>query len=136
MISINNKRSERVLLAARHGGNGPDDHEALLELGLLVETAGGVVVGQVVQERTGIDSSTFLGSGKVAELAAQAKAQDIQLVVVDHELTIVCSPETTLNRTNASTVKGLDPKSKSELLGTTNASSVPSSKSDAVPNFF
>lgn len=64
-----------------------DDTEASLdELELLVDTAGADVVGRVVQRRTRPEPSTYIGSGKVAELKELAQTVDCDTVVFDDEL--------------------------------------------------
>ncbi len=59
----------------------------LEELARLAESAGAVVVGTVVQKRAAPDPATFLGAGKVDELAALLYELDATLVIVDDELT-------------------------------------------------
>jgi GTP-binding protein HflX len=58
----------------------------LNELALLVDTAGADVVARVVQRRDSPDPATFLGSGKVAELAELCLAVDSDTVVFEHNL--------------------------------------------------
>jgi len=62
-----------------------DDH--LDELDRLVDTAGGRVVGRLVQERTAPDPATLVGSGFVAKVASFADDNDVQSVVFDEDLT-------------------------------------------------
>ncbi len=56
------------------------------ELAQLVDTAGGVVVARMVQERKSPDPATFIGKGKVAELASLAEEHGAKLVVFDDDL--------------------------------------------------
>ena len=56
------------------------------ELGQLVDTAGGVAVARMVQERRSPDPSTFIGKGKVTELAGLAAEQGAKLIVFDDDL--------------------------------------------------
>lgn len=58
----------------------------LEELGRLVDTAGGVVAGEVRQKRERPSAATFIGKGKVEELEAVVKATDATLVVCDNDL--------------------------------------------------
>jgi len=58
----------------------------LEELGLLVETAGAVVAGTVVQRRDRPDPATFVGRGKAQELAELSGTVDADTVVFDDEL--------------------------------------------------
>ncbi len=74
------------------------------ELERLVATAGGNVVAEVVQKRDGIDSATYLGAGKVAEIAERVKTEQVQAVIFDHEL----SPSQNRNLESRLNVKVLD----------------------------
>jgi GTP-binding protein HflX len=62
-----------------------DDH--LDELERLVDTAGGRVVGRLIQERKSPDPATLVGSGFVAKVASLAEDHDVQSVVFDEDLT-------------------------------------------------
>jgi GTP-binding protein HflX len=64
-----------------------DAERSLDELAGLVQAAGGEVALRVLQERPKPDPATFLGSGKVATLAASTDETRTDLVVFDHELT-------------------------------------------------
>lgn len=78
------------LVGVRHGRMTRRQMElSLEELARLVTTAGGVVVGLAHQEVKRIDPATFLGSGKVAEIAARAGESEAEIVVVDGELSPV-----------------------------------------------
>lgn len=57
------------------------------ELQRLAESAGAVIVGRMLQERERPDAATFLGEGKVRELAAEVVAQNVQVVIFDEVLT-------------------------------------------------
>jgi GTP-binding protein HflX len=57
------------------------------ELAQLVDTAGGVEVGRIIQERKGPDPRTFVGRGKVEEIAALVTQTGAKLVVFDDDLT-------------------------------------------------
>jgi GTP-binding protein HflX len=52
-----------------------------------VRAAGGRVALRMIQERPHPDPATFVGRGKLEELAAACDEQRIELVVCDHELT-------------------------------------------------
>lgn len=60
--------------------------EHLSELALLADTAEINILSQVTQERKQVDSATYLGSGKIAEIAALAEAMDADLLLFDDEL--------------------------------------------------
>ncbi len=57
------------------------------ELAGLADAAGATVVLRMLQERAKPDSGTFIGAGKVASLAAACAEADVDVVIVDHELT-------------------------------------------------
>lgn len=61
--------------------------EYLTELAFLAETAGAVAVKSFFQKVTRRDSRTFVGKGKLEEIATYAKAKDIELLIFDDELT-------------------------------------------------
>ncbi len=60
--------------------------ESLRELEALLETAGGVCVGRLLQTRPAPDPCSFLGEGKAEELAAAVEATGAAMVVFDNEL--------------------------------------------------
>src|SRR5512138_3404732 len=65
---------------------GDADH-SLDELAGLADAAGASVVLRMLQERPKPDPSTFIGSGKVASLAATCAELDVDVVIFDNELT-------------------------------------------------
>ncbi len=64
-----------------------DAEESLAELARLTDTAGAEPVERVLQRRDRPDPATYVGSGKVEELAELVQALDIDVVVFDDELT-------------------------------------------------
>lgn len=64
-----------------------DEEDNLGELELLARTAGAGVVGSAIQSRTRIDGSTFIGEGKVEELARLVYEKRVNLVIFDDDLT-------------------------------------------------
>ena len=76
---------ERVLLVSVDTGEF-DAEVSLAELAELVATAGGEVVGTATQKKDSPDKATCLGSGRAEEIALQCQAEDIDLVVMDREL--------------------------------------------------
>ena len=64
-----------------------DADASLDELAGLADAAGATVVLRMWQDRPKPDPATFLGSGKVASLAAACAEVDADLVIVDGELT-------------------------------------------------
>jgi GTP-binding protein HflX len=57
------------------------------ELAGLADAAGAVVVLRMLQDRPRPDAATFIGSGKVASLAAACAEADVDVVIFDNELT-------------------------------------------------
>ena len=81
---------EKVIIAGLHTGrrdslNDTTD-ESMNELCELVDTAGGEVVGEMVQNRPMPESGTYFGEGKLGELKEMTDALDATLVVFDDEL--------------------------------------------------
>ena len=56
------------------------------ELEELAETAGARVVAQVIQNMPAVNSATYLGAGKLAQIKETAERLDAQLLIVDDEL--------------------------------------------------
>lgn len=79
---------ERTLLCAVDTG-AYNMERALQELRELVDTAGGDVVGELVQRREAPDRTGYIGSGRLEELALLCQNAAVDLVVVDDELTSV-----------------------------------------------
>ena len=80
-------RERAVLVAVVTGKAERAAVEAHLdELGQLVDTAGGVAVARMVQERKSPDPATFIGKGKVTELAGLAAEHGAKLIVFDDDL--------------------------------------------------
>jgi GTPase len=59
------------------------------ELALLAQSAGAEVVGSLIQDRERLDPATFIGRGKVAEVARLADEGRADVVVFDDELSPV-----------------------------------------------
>lgn len=60
---------------------------SLVELGLLTDTAGSEPVISELVRRERPSAATYVGKGKLAELVALSKSEDIDVVVFDNELT-------------------------------------------------
>jgi len=81
------RRAERAFLAGVLLPDRPVTYEAPLgELSRLVETAGATVVGQLLQRRHRPDASTYLGRGKVLEIAEAARIAEADVVVTEMDL--------------------------------------------------
>jgi len=77
-----------------------DPADPLGELAALAGTAGAKIVGQVMQKRARIDSGTYVGSGKVTEIAELVQAEEADVVVFDNDLSPaqIGALETQINR--------------------------------------
>ena len=64
-----------------------DAEHSLDELAGLAEAAGAQVALTMIQERPTPDPATFLGRGKLDELAGECARRSVDIVVFDHELT-------------------------------------------------
>ncbi len=80
------EKTERCLLIEVDTGE-YDAQVALSELTELAQTAGAEVVATVVQKREAPDKATCIGSGRLWEVAEICINDDIDLVIVDRELT-------------------------------------------------
>ncbi|MGN1115948.1 MAG: GTPase HflX [Candidatus Ornithomonoglobus sp.] len=84
------EEKEKVIIAGLHTGSrdyiNDTTEESMRELAELVETAGGEVVCEVVQNRPAPDSGTYLGEGKLEEVKNAAQSLGATLLVFDDEL--------------------------------------------------
>lgn len=64
-----------------------DSEDSLTELAGLAATAGAVVVSRVLQKRPHPDSATYIGTGKAQELSLTCQALEVDLAILDDELT-------------------------------------------------
>ncbi|MDR3209199.1 MAG: GTPase HflX, partial [Oscillospiraceae bacterium] len=90
MTETNQNPIEKAVLAGLNADSMPprerSTDETLDELEALLETAGGVSVGRVLQNRHTPDPRTFLGDGKTKEMRALIEAEEATLAVFDNEL--------------------------------------------------
>lgn len=92
MNSFENKQEpERLILIGVCVNNGrnlseTETRESLDELEELIKTAGGMVIHKVIQSREKIHPSTYIGKGKIAEVAELAAELGATGVVCDDEL--------------------------------------------------
>ena len=77
---------ERVILVGVQTSDSDDMVQSLLELRELVETAGAVAVGSVMQSRETVHPGTYLGKGKLEELKELVYDLDATGIVCDDEL--------------------------------------------------
>ena len=79
---------ERVMLVGLYGPE-TTRHQAeeyLDELEMLTDTAGGVTIEKVLQNRNRPDISSYVGKGKLQELRGQMKALNIGTIIFDDDL--------------------------------------------------
>ncbi len=90
VTDIEVERQKALLVAVADDLSSPADiDDSLAEMQRLIDTAGSEVVDVAVQRRPHPDPATYLGKGKASELAGLGKALDIDLLVVDGELSPV-----------------------------------------------
>lgn len=80
------ENTEKIILVAVATGNEDDAMESLDELEELVNTAGAVVVGRVIQNLDHINNTTYVGSGKVQEIKDLIWKTEADAIVCDDEL--------------------------------------------------
>ena len=97
---------ERALLVGLYGQQTPRTkaEEYLEELALLTDTAGGTVLYKVIQNRDKPHIGTYVGKGKLEELKALIKAESIDIIIFDDDLT----PTQTRNIERETEIKVLD----------------------------
>ena len=107
MENTTDKR-ERVILAGVHrdlrDALMDTTRESIKELSELVETAGGEVVGEMIQNKADLEAGTYMGDGKLEELKEAVIGLNADTVVFDDEL----SPVQLRNITDMLGVKVLD----------------------------
>jgi GTPase len=96
--------SESAVLVGVYLSDRSPDLVPLDELEGLAEAAGTHVVGKLTQRRESPDATTYLGKGKVQELAALAHAEMADVILFDNDL----SPGQTRNLEKATGLKVLD----------------------------
>lgn len=81
------KQERAVLVGVITPGEKPEQtKEYLDELAFLVDTAGGKVERNFTQKMLKPDRATFVGTGKLEEIQTYVKAEEIDMVVFDDEL--------------------------------------------------
>lgn len=85
------EKKERAVLVGVHTGNRNSledtTEESLAELARLADTAGVEVLTAILQNRTFIETSTYVGEGKVKEIKAVCESLGANLIIFDDELT-------------------------------------------------
>ena len=82
----NEEKPQRALLVAADCGEW-DAEVSIEELAELAKSAGAEVVGKVIQTRSEYDRATLIGQGKLREIKEFCEAEEIDLLIFDHELT-------------------------------------------------
>lgn len=77
---------EKVILVGVSEQEGDDAEDSLVELAELVKTAGAQVAGTLIQKRELIHPGTYVGTGKVAEIAELIEQTGATGIVCDDEL--------------------------------------------------
>ena len=104
MEMINNEEKiTRALLVSVDTGD-YDAEASLDELNELVKSAGAEPAFSVTQKLSRVESATYVGSGKLQEIADLCREQELDLIVVDSEL----SPTQIKNIENATDVRVID----------------------------
>lgn len=79
--------AEKAVLVAVHlPGQYIDRRDPLAEIRSLAETAGAFIVGEMIQNLPNPNGRTFLGKGKVGELAELVKMTGATLIIFDNDL--------------------------------------------------
>jgi GTP-binding protein HflX len=87
-VDLERLRQRALLVSTGAGSPTNEEAEASLdELALLADTAGADPVEAVLQRRRSPDVATYVGKGKADELRELVDSQDIDVVIVDDELT-------------------------------------------------
>jgi GTP-binding protein HflX len=88
LIENRNTRPERVFLVGveRQNHDRAALRDSLAELGELTTTAGGEVVDTGIQKMESLSPATFIGKGKAEEFAKFCKANDVDTVIFDDDL--------------------------------------------------
>ena len=81
-----NKSFNAILVGVNRNNDSYEIENSMNELASLVESANGVVVGKMIQKLDKINTSTYIGKGKVAELAEFVETLEVDTVVFDDEL--------------------------------------------------
>ena len=82
----NEEKPQRAILAAADCGEW-DAEVSIDELEELAKSAGSEVVAKVIQQRAEYDRATVIGRGKLEEIKQLAEAEDVDILIFDHELT-------------------------------------------------
>lgn len=82
---INEKRPEQALLISVDTGDF-DAEVSINELEELAKTAGAEVAGVMIQKRPTVEGATYVGKGRLEEIAEFCDNNDIDIIIADSEL--------------------------------------------------
>ncbi|MGN0383229.1 MAG: GTPase HflX, partial [Eubacterium sp.] len=82
----NSNKAERLILVAVSTDDKEDANESLDELAELIETAGAIEAGRIIQNRDAIHPGTYVGKGKLEEIINLAYETGADGIVCDDEL--------------------------------------------------
>lgn len=82
----NKEKKERVILVGVCVSDGDDTEVSLKELEELVKTAGAETVEVIIQNREAVHPGTYVGKGKIEEIAMMLALHDADGIVCDDEL--------------------------------------------------
>jgi GTPase len=88
LVGVSLKKHSRGAAGAS-STTGATGRDSLAELAELAESAGANIAGSMMQVRDALDPATLVGRGKLDEIRVEAEAQNVPLVIVDHNLTPV-----------------------------------------------
>ncbi len=100
----NDQLIERVILVGVSLDDDEDTEKSLDELGELAQTAKAQTVGRMIQNREKVHPGTYLGKGKIEELAMLIRELDATGIICDDEL----SPAQLANLQDALDTKVMD----------------------------
>jgi GTP-binding protein HflX len=99
------EKESALLVGVQLPGETRDEAEdSVNELERLADTAGALVVGNLIQKKEKPDASTFLGRGKALELADMCREAGADMIICDREL----SPAQTANLEKVTGVRVID----------------------------
>ena len=98
------EEKEKVILVAVSENDNDDTEESVDELMELVETAGAITAGRVIQNRESIHPGTYIGKGKIDEIRILIEQLGATGIICDDEL----SPAQLKNLEDALQAKVMD----------------------------
>jgi len=89
-FTIEQNKTEKAVLVGLSspvlGSQESSTWESLDELGELLKTAGGEPVAKILQNRDAPDPGTFIGEGKITEVASHKQFNEADIVIFDNDL--------------------------------------------------